>query len=841
MGGPTEPPPAVGDKRPPLPRKPRKPHRSRADRGLPPDDELAKLASAFLQRQRKHWPQLAEAGLFPEPTPAVISGMVADFKICHRTGNVDIDSVRRFSKFCSKLAGNYNRYSCDNSSPLSVLDQMVNSLDKARAEARLIPWEYVFADYSVTGLDATRQGYSSYKKVLEHGEQLIETTYIDDFSRASRDALEWWKLAALSKRLNKRMIGASDGFDLSSADWDIKITIYGLLSRLFIKQLREKVRRGMKGAARRGTCLGKLSLGFTRRVHCKPDGEAVLDPDGQPIYEPCIDPVSSEDRLAMYVMFVERGMSAYQIARDFNRRKVDGWNRWTEGGIKGLLFSPDAIGVSIWNRNRSEYDYEAEKYITVRNPRSEWQVRYAPELAIVPLHLWRATRRKLAEMRRSSPLTGKKLSRNTISATTTFSGTLFCDYCVSELKLNRSTSKYKVMGCLNGLIHACDCQLSTSKSVSIIEDCLLGFLRNHLLTEAHLEELVSRANQHLAIEALKPLVDTKPWKAEQRRLQAKIKKLVSFIENEENPQLCRAHHERAKELQREVIVLQSKIREAEGLTPKQPQPLSMSKAREYLDQLRKTLNGDIPVAAEAIRAVTGPIRIRQDTVAGRRGARWIAKFRPDLLRGLRMLAERGSNSRSMPSEHADQEEAVEVMIDKVPKYEILAPKLKALRERGASIKTIAAAHGLTADYATTILKFAQTGQRPERKPSKGGGMDKWPEKKFVAVAPLVAALRDEQRMPFKQIARKLHVGEATARRAYDHIRPEAARAAAESGTRPKRGSYFIIGNERFRQICELLPTGQPVTEIARKAGCSVNTVYRVKQQLEKDKKLSEAG
>jgi DNA invertase Pin-like site-specific DNA recombinase len=95
---------------------------------------------------------------------------------------------------------------------------------------------------------------------------LIETTYIDDFKRASRDEVEWWRLAYLSRRLQKRMIGAGDGFDLSSPNWDMMISLYGLLSRLFIKGLRERVIRGMRGAARRGGCLGKLSLGFTRRA-----------------------------------------------------------------------------------------------------------------------------------------------------------------------------------------------------------------------------------------------------------------------------------------------------------------------------------------------------------------------------------------------------------------------------------------------------------------------------------------------------------------------------------------------------------------------------------------------
>jgi hypothetical protein len=60
--------------------------------------------------------------------------------------------------FGSMFVFGYMRYSCDNSSPVSIIDQMVNCLDKARQEDRFIPWAYVFCDYSVSGLDASRRG-----------------------------------------------------------------------------------------------------------------------------------------------------------------------------------------------------------------------------------------------------------------------------------------------------------------------------------------------------------------------------------------------------------------------------------------------------------------------------------------------------------------------------------------------------------------------------------------------------------------------------------------------------------------------------------------------------------
>lgn len=278
------------------------------------------MVTAYLERQRKRWPGLIGGGPLPEPCDAIVKGRVENFKERHRTGRVDPEPIRNFREHCKLLGDAYERYSCDNSSPTSIVDRMVNILDKAHTEGRFIPWQYLFADYSITGLDPSRQGYSSYKAVLADEKHSIETTYIDDFSRASRDELEWWRLAALSKRLRKRM------------------------------------------------------------------------------------------------------------------------------------------------------------------------------------DLWRAAQRKLAVMRRASPLTGRKQSRNEKFPTTLFSGTLFCQHCRDhmlgdgEIKLIRSTPKYKQMGCLNGILGLHDCPLCTSKSTQIIEECLLGAICRGILTEDVIRKRIKRSN-----------------------------------------------------------------------------------------------------------------------------------------------------------------------------------------------------------------------------------------------------------------------------------------------------------------------------------------------------------
>jgi DNA invertase Pin-like site-specific DNA recombinase len=788
---------------------------------------LALLARAYLERQRKHWPGMTRAGFLPEPTDEVIRQMVDDFKERHRTGKVDVETIRAVKKLCEKLAGNYNRFSCDNSSPLSIVDQMINTLDKAQAESRFIPWSYVFCDYSVTGLDPARQGYTSYKKILADEHHLIETTYVDDFTRPSRDEVEWWALAALSRRHNKRLIGVSDNFDVNSPQWDVWITVFGLMSRLFIKGLREKVGRGMKGAARRGTCLGKLGLGFTRQVCRDSNGEVVCRPDGRPRHKPCWDPETKPYRVMMYELYVQQSWSPYKIAKNFNHLRVDGWNGWTGSAIKNLLKGLDAIGIFVWNRYHVEYDHEKKKWITIEKPKSEWVIHKNPALAIVPKELWRAAWLKLLKTRKAHPLTGKKWSRNQNSATTLFSGTVFCEHCASELRLNRSAGKYKVMSCLRGSTGVHDCPLTTSKSVQIIEDCLLGYIDDCILTEEVIVGVIKKANLFLEQLARKPQVDTVPMKAKLRDYQDRIKKLVKKVEKDPDETLCDGYHARIKELQKDVNELKASIREAEAHNQKPPAPLDMERAKLYLADLRSLLHQEIPMAAEAIRALTGPIMIRQEEVPGKRGARWIATFSPDLVALLRKLAkDKGYADTATLTALPSNPQPVEVVIEKIPKYERLAAKFKRLEENGASVQSIAHAHGMSWQYAQEILHFAETGERPKWQAGKRTGTGPANPITYKDIVDDVIHKRDQEHIPFTQIAAELGVGRHMVCRAYDYGRPETVSEASEKGVAPRRGRHSRIGEDVVQKIRELLRKSEKPKDIAQQLSCGVSTVYR---------------
>lgn len=552
-----------------LPRSPHRRRKTHADRGLPADEELMQLAQIYLEQQRKNWPAIAKAGLLPAPAAPVLQIMVEDYKARHRASIIDPHATDTFLSHTKKFGGNYNRYSCDNSDPKSIADQMAKALARAAEDGRFIPWCYVFCDYSVSGLDASRQGYASYKKVLGNPRQNIDTTYIDDFTRASRDELEWWTLAAFSKRLRKRLIGASDNFDLDDPDWEMKLTMYGLLSRLFIKSLRQKVKRGMGGTHRNGGTLGRPPLGYSRSVKRDESGLIQHGPDGAPKTEICFDPETQAIVLEIFEMFVNRRWTTHRIAKDLNRRKVNGWDGWTSGGLLKILRNPAYVGVFIWNRTRREFDIETRKWKVVENPRKDRITFYNPELQFVPAELWKAARRRLASTmhKRNSEILGETgdQQKTTVrpTASTLFSDILVCGYCQRPLRLYRSTSKFRDLHCPNGPIGNHGCKLTTSKSVRIVEECLLRYIQDAILTENNLAKLVEKANGYLAEEAAKPREDLRPLKEKAKQLSKSIAKLVERVEQTEKKEFADGYDRRIKELQRQLNDLRNDIRSRE--------------------------------------------------------------------------------------------------------------------------------------------------------------------------------------------------------------------------------------------------------------------------------------
>lgn len=683
--------------------------------------------------------------------------MIDDLKARHRGLEPRFPQTSSCSKK-QKFAASYSRYSCDNSSPNSIPDQLVNQLRKARAEDRFIPWCYIFADYSLSGLDPKRAGFSSIRAVLSNPRHIIDTIYIDDFTRASRDEIEWWNLAALVKHHGKRLIGASDGFDLANEQSDLWLTMYSLLSRLFIKSLKQKVSRGMRGAVRRGTSVGKPALGYTLRPATGQGGNPLYGPDGKPIMEVCIDPNTQSWVVKAFELYGEKQWTLFQIAKHFNQLKVDGSDGWTASSIRQLLRRLRYIGIFIHHRYYTERDPETGKLVRRERPRKEWEVKHEPHLRIISNELWKKVWKRLGSQHKPK---NARPSRNEYSASTLFSGTLKCGYCGHEIVLIRSTRKYKMLGCRHGTAGTHGCSLS-SKSDRIVEECLLDYLKDRLLTPEMARKLLDLVNEELAREASKPVIDVVPLEAKVKELRERVRRLVRKVEDEPDEELSRGYDQRIKELNRQIVELTSQIRLARQSQSLPPEHLTLEQVQAHLTELREVLGQEIPAAAACIREITGPITITQRPKAnGTRGAIWVACFRPDL----RKLVP-GTASENL----TDDAEPVELEIDHTPKAERLALRVKSLTDQGVSINRISLEEGLSREMAKAALEFVTMGKKhrakpPGRRRAKGSAKI---QPKYTQMAAEVAHRMDDLGQSAGKIAQDLGVDISTVKRAYFH-------------------------------------------------------------------------
>jgi hypothetical protein len=146
-----------------------------------------------------------------------------------------------------------------------------------------IPWHLVCADASVSGTITNRMGYQLAKQAIQlRGEASLTTFFIHEIGRASRDSIEALQLGQLVDRFNKRMIGISDGFDSNDPMSKMQLHMFAMMGEWFVDQLRQEVRRGMPGAARRGTSTGKPPLGIQLVPVRDSQGNVVLGSDGAP-------------------------------------------------------------------------------------------------------------------------------------------------------------------------------------------------------------------------------------------------------------------------------------------------------------------------------------------------------------------------------------------------------------------------------------------------------------------------------------------------------------------------------------------------------------------------------
>lgn len=258
-----------------------------------------------------------------------------------------------------------------------------------------------YTDRGISGASHLRPGYQALLTAARNGE--IDIVIAEALDRISRDQEH---IAAFFKQMNfagVRVVTLAEG-----EIGELHIGLKGTMNALFLKDLAEKTRRGMRGRVEKGKLAGGLSYGY--RVVRSENGEHGCRE---------IDDAQAAVVRRIFSEFAA-GRSPRQITARLNRERVPGpgGRPWCDTTLRGhasrgtgVLRNELYIGRLVWNRQRYTKDPLTGRRIARLNPRTQWIIREVPHLRIIDDELWYRVQARLNAIRDSERVTKARATK----------------------------------------------------------------------------------------------------------------------------------------------------------------------------------------------------------------------------------------------------------------------------------------------------------------------------------------------------------------------------------------------------------------------------------------------
>ena len=321
----------------------------------------------------------------------------------------------------------YARYSSDLQRDASMEDQI--RLCKERIAREGWTLVQVYRDAAISGGTTLRPGYQA---MLEGArEASFDVVVAEALDRLSRDQED---VAALFKRLQFAAIQL-----VTLAEGEIGVLHIGLkgtMNALFLKDLADKTRRGLRGRVEAGKSGGGNAYGYDLVRGYGANGEPLR---GNRAIN-AAEAATVKEIFSRYAAGRRRARSPSTSTPDVSAPRGGAWSASTLNGNRargtGLLKNEMYIGRLVWNRLTYVKDPETGRRRSRANASGAVIGVETPELAIVPCELWDAAKVRQAGLenvgakKRASdsgdaplPFWSKQRPRYV------FSGLMRCDVC----------------------------------------------------------------------------------------------------------------------------------------------------------------------------------------------------------------------------------------------------------------------------------------------------------------------------------------------------------------------------------------------------------------------------
>ena len=283
----------------------------------------------------------------------------------------------------------YARYSSDLQSDASIEDQVRLCNEHAKKNG----WRVVecYSDAGMSGASLMRPGIQALLADAMAGRfVLVLAEALDRLSRDQED------IAGIFKRLQfagVEMVTLSEG-EIST----LHIGLKGTMNAMFLKDLADKTRRGLRGRVENGKSGGGIAYGYEVLRSVDAQGNPVRGERGIHKGQAAIIQRIFED-------YALRNLSPRAIAAQLNREGIPcpsnkgGGTAWGQSTINGnrrrgtgILNNELYIGQLVWNRQRFIKDPETGRRVTRLNDEAALIRQELPELRIIPQDLWEAAK-----------------------------------------------------------------------------------------------------------------------------------------------------------------------------------------------------------------------------------------------------------------------------------------------------------------------------------------------------------------------------------------------------------------------------------------------------------------
>lgn len=412
----------------------------------------------------------------------------------------------------------YARYSSDNQRDASIADQIRMCRLRAEKEGWSVVEEYT--DHSISGSSMIqRPGIQAL--VMDSARRRFDMVMAEALDRISRDQED---IAGIYKRMryaDVKMFTLSEG-EIS----ELHVGLKGTMNALFLKDLADKTRRGLRGRVEDGKSGGGLCYGYDVVKKLDDRGEAVRG-------DRTINETEAGIVRRIFADYLD-GKSSRTIAMALNREGITGpqGSEWGPSTIHGnpkrgtgILNNELYVGKLTWNRLRYIKDPDTGRRVSRLNPESEWVTHDVPELRLVDQEVWDAVKERQNRLAYEPTVeTTKNFMNDRRRPKHLFAGLIKCGCCgggysmISKDLLGCATARNK---------GTCDNRLNIRRDA--LEASILNGLRKHLMEPELFREFCAEFTREVNRLRIERGADLEGWKRELDRVDKELDKIVDAI------------------------------------------------------------------------------------------------------------------------------------------------------------------------------------------------------------------------------------------------------------------------------------------------------------------------